>query len=111
MPRSSLQVTPHLNDAELTKRVQECQDPIEKNRWLAIQLLSQPESPMNPQQVATVLNYSVDWVRKQLQRYNRLGAEGLINGRQRRQQRSSRRRMERDRLSPSARLADKSIRG
>lgn len=100
MSRCSLQVTPHLDYAALTRRVQECQDPIEKNRWLAILLLSQPDPSMTTQQVAQMLHYSADWVRKQVQRYNRLGADGLVSGHQRRQQRS-RRRLEHNRLSLS----------
>ncbi len=86
MAHFTLQVAPHLDYESLTKRVRECQDPIEKNRWLAIQLLNQPDKPMTTQQVAITLNYSAGWVRQQVQRYNCWGAEGLLNGWQRRRQ-------------------------
>lgn len=82
MPRFFLEVTPHLEYEELAQRVQQCQDPIEKKRWLAIQLLSQSDQPMTTQQVATALGYSPDWGRKQVRRYNRLRARGLVSGRQ-----------------------------
>ena len=73
MAHFTLQVAPHLDYESLTKRVRECQDPIEKNRWLAIQLLNQPDKPMTTQQVAITLNYSAGWVRQQVQ-YNSSGA-------------------------------------
>lgn len=81
MSRSRIRITPHLNYSELTQRYQGCLDPKRKNYWLAIQLLSHPDAPMTVEQVAEIIGFSTDWVRKLAGRYNRLGPEGLMESR------------------------------
>ncbi|MBD2096442.1 hypothetical protein H6F90_14990 [Trichocoleus sp. FACHB-591] len=84
MSRPRIQILPHLAHAELVRRQEECQDPKTKNYWLTIQLLSQPHIPMTVEQVAEILGFSTDWVRKLAGRYNRLGPVRFIDSHQRR---------------------------
>ncbi|MBD3884883.1 helix-turn-helix domain-containing protein [Phormidium tenue FACHB-886] len=79
MSRPRIQITPHLDYAELIQRYQNCQNPKVKNYWLVIQLLSQPDTPLTAEQVAERLGLSTDWVRKLAHRYNRLGPDGLAD--------------------------------
>ena len=77
MSRSRIQIAPHLNYYQLTQRYEQCLDPKKKNYWLAILLLSHPDIPMTVEQVAEVIGFSTDWIRKLAGRYNRLGPERL----------------------------------
>jgi hypothetical protein len=77
MPRPRIKIAPHLDYAELTQRYETCDNPRVKNYWLAIQLLSDPDSPMLAEQVAQHMGCSVDWIRKLAGRYNRLGPSAL----------------------------------
>ena len=86
MSRPRIQILPHLTYTELVRCQEECQDCKTKNYWLAIQLLSQPDAPMTVEQVAEILGFSMDWVRKLAGRYNRLGPAALIDGHHRRDQ-------------------------
>jgi hypothetical protein len=79
MSRPRIQIAPQLEYSEITRRYEMCQHPKEKKYWLTIQLLSQPEEPMTVEQVAEVLGFSSDWVRKVARRYNRLGASAFVH--------------------------------
>ncbi|MGH8002572.1 MAG: winged helix-turn-helix domain-containing protein [Brasilonema sp.] len=80
MPRTRIDIIPHLDYAELTQRYRRCRDVKERSRWLVIRLLSRPEKPMKVEQVAQITGFSPDWVRKIARRYNVLGAEGIVDG-------------------------------
>ena len=80
MPRTRIQIIPHLDYAELTERYRRCQDVKEQRRWLVICLLSQPDHPRKVEQVAEITGVSTDWVRKIARRYNTLGPEAIIDG-------------------------------
>lgn len=73
MARPRIQIAPRLEYSEIIRYYKTCQHPKEKNYWLAIQLLSQPDHPMTVEQVVEILGFSTDWVRKVARRYNRLG--------------------------------------
>ena len=77
MSRPRIQILPHLDELELARYYETCQNPKTKTYWLAIQLLSRSDEPMTVEQVAKKLEFSTDWVRKLAGRYNRLGPAGL----------------------------------
>lgn len=89
MSRPRIQIISHLDYSELTRQYEECQDETVKNYWLAIQLLSHPETPLTVGQVAEVLGFSADWVRKVARRYNHLGPASLIKNSHPRRRRGS----------------------
>ncbi|BAY53253.1 MULTISPECIES: helix-turn-helix domain-containing protein [Leptolyngbya] len=89
MPRPRIQIAPHLTYAEIIHCLETCQDSKAKNYWTAIQLLSHPTEPMTVEQVAAMLGYSTDWVRKLAGRYNRLGSISLSEKRRNLRKRSS----------------------
>ena len=80
MPRTRIDIIPHLNYAELTQRYRRCRDVKERTRWLVIRLLSRPGNPMKVEQVAEITGLSADWVRKIARRYNATGPEGIVDG-------------------------------
>ena len=70
MPRSRIQIVPHLEYAELTRRYRRCRNGAERTRWLGIRLLSRPGNPIKVEQVAEITGLSAAWVRKIARRYN-----------------------------------------
>lgn len=82
MPRARIEIVPHLDYAELTQRYRRCRDVKERTRWLVIRLLSRPGNPMKVEQVAEITGLSPDWVRKIARRYNHNGADGIVDGHQ-----------------------------
>ncbi|MBP5976426.1 hypothetical protein HW132_27795 [Brasilonema sp. CT11] len=78
MPRTRIQIIPHLDYAELTERYRRCQDVKEQRRWLVICLLSQPDHPRKVEQVAEITGVSTDWVRKIARRYRVLNFMNVI---------------------------------
>ena len=80
MPRSRIQIVPHLEYAELTRRYRRCRNGAERTRWLVIRLLSRPGNPMKAEQVAEITGLSAAWVRKIARRYNEKGPMGLVDG-------------------------------
>jgi hypothetical protein len=80
MSRPRIQITPHLSHVELTQHYDECQDSTVKAYWQVIQLLSQHDPNLSVEQVADIVGFSTDWVRKLAHRYNRLGSAGLVKG-------------------------------
>ncbi|MBD1847969.1 hypothetical protein H6F89_32275 [Cyanobacteria bacterium FACHB-63] len=77
MSRRRIQIYPHLDELELARCYEACQNPKIKIYWLTIQLLSRSDEPMTVEQVAKKLEFSTDWVRKLAGRYNRLGPSAL----------------------------------
>jgi hypothetical protein len=84
--RPRIQITPHLSNTEISQRYEDCQDEKVKNYWLAIQLLSDPNAPMPVEQVAEIVGFSADWIRKLARRYNRLGPAALVEDRHHRRE-------------------------
>lgn len=83
MPRPRIQIKPHLDYPELTRRYRHCHDGKERTRWLVIRLLTRPHNPMPVEQVAEITGLTADGVRKIARRYNSLGPEGLADGHRR----------------------------
>jgi hypothetical protein len=77
MPRSRIQVSPHLSHTEITKRYEMCSDDRIKTYWQAILLLSQTDPYLSVEEFANTVHLSIDWVRKLVRRYNHFGAAGL----------------------------------
>ncbi len=80
MPRSRIQIEPHLDYSELTRCYRSCHDGKERIRWLIIRLLSRPNNPMKVEQVAEITGMSADGIRKIARRYNLTGPDGLKDG-------------------------------
>jgi transposase len=76
-----LEIKPHLTEKELRKRYTDCKNGVEKTHWQVIWLLSRQHNKMKSEQVASMIGYSVGWVRNLVRRYNQLGASGLDDNR------------------------------
>ncbi|MBW4680361.1 MAG: helix-turn-helix domain-containing protein [Microcoleus vaginatus WJT46-NPBG5] len=79
MAQARIKLTPHLSYEELTGRYRSCKNAKERSRWQAIWLLSRPDNPLSAEEVASVVGFSPDWVRKLAHRYNNYGTQGLID--------------------------------
>jgi transposase len=71
-------VEPHLTVSELLERFRSCDDAGEKTHWQVILLRHQGRSTA---EVAEICGYKADWVRRLVRRYNKVGPEGLRDGR------------------------------
>ncbi|ABA19755.1 hypothetical protein Ava_B0254 (plasmid) [Trichormus variabilis ATCC 29413] len=78
MVRPRIKLTEHLSTEEIEQSYRRCEDAQEKTRWLVIKLLNQ-QPQLSAQKVAEIVGFSGDWVRKIVRRYNKLGANGIIN--------------------------------
>jgi transposase len=76
-----LELKHHLTEKELRKRYAECKNGVEKTHWQVIWLMSRKQDKMKAEQVASMIGYSVGWVRNLVRRYNKLGASGLDDNR------------------------------
>lgn len=81
MSRPRLQVAPYLSYAEIQKQYASCGDDRIKIYWQTILLLSQQDPALSVEEVAARVEFSTDWVRKLVNRYNRLGPAGLAGKR------------------------------
>ena len=79
MAQARIKLVPHLSYEELTQRYRACRDAKERSRWQAIWLLSRPTKPPSAEQVAEVIGFTPDWVRKLVHRYNDHGPGGLVD--------------------------------
>lgn len=79
MPRH-LAVTPHLPVAELERRYRAARDPVERTHWQVIWLVAGGRTCA---EVAAVVGYSVEWVRKLIGRWNADGPAALTDRRHR----------------------------
>lgn len=73
----SLKIAPHLTPSEVKLRYQSCTNAVEKTHWQVIWLLGKETSPLRSEEVAKVIGYSADWVRKLARRYNAEGPCGI----------------------------------
>lgn len=67
----------HFSPAQLKQRYLACEDSVERSHWQAIWLLSRPEKGYSCQDVADLMGFSADWVRKLVRRYNDDPENGL----------------------------------
>jgi transposase len=79
MPKR-LAISPHLSLDALERRYRTAREPIGRTHWQIIWLLARGHPS---EQVAAVAGYTVNWVRRLAQRYNRHGPAGLGDRRQR----------------------------
>lgn len=79
MPRH-LTVTPHLTVAELEHRYRATRDPVERTHWQAVWLVAGGRTCA---EVAAVVGYSVEWVRKLIGRWNAAGPAAMADRRHR----------------------------
>jgi hypothetical protein len=84
MSRPRLQIVAHLSHTEIMQQYEACCDDKVKVYWLTVCLLSQSDPPLGVEQVAEIVQFSTDWVRKLAHRYNRFGPAGLTGHFQRR---------------------------
>jgi transposase len=76
-----LLVKPFLTYQELTNRYRSCQSPREKSRWQLIWLMANPAKPLLVAKAAEIVGFCQRWARILVIRYNREGADGLIDKR------------------------------
>ncbi|MBL1178238.1 helix-turn-helix domain-containing protein [Pantanalinema sp. GBBB05] len=81
MSRPHLQVASHLSYTEITRQYETCCNDQIKTYWQMIRLLSQQDPCLSVKEVADRVQFSTDWVRKLVNRYNRLGPIGLTGKR------------------------------
>ena len=77
MPHPSLKIVAHITPAEVKLRYLNCTNSVEKIHWQAIWLLCKENNPLKADEVAKVIGYCDDWVRKLARRYNAEGPDGI----------------------------------
>lgn len=82
MAKQRIILTGHSTPAELKQRYLACEDSVERSHWQTIWLLSRPEKGYSCQDVADLMGFSADWVRKLVRRYNLDPNRGLKDKRQ-----------------------------
>jgi DNA-binding MarR family transcriptional regulator len=73
MARPRLPIAPHLSHDESARRSRACRQGIEKTHWQVLWLLTRPEAPPTPAQVAEQVGLTAGWVRAILKRWNAAG--------------------------------------
>jgi transposase len=73
-----LSVASHLAVDEIGERYRRCKDVVEKSRWHVVWLKSQ-KFPTG--EVARIVGFNTDWIRRVVHRYNQLGPNALKDGR------------------------------
>jgi transposase len=81
MARARLPILPHLPPEEIARRYRACRDGREKTHWQVIWLLTRPEPPLPPAEVAARVGLTPVWVRALLKRWNAEGPDGLADRR------------------------------
>jgi transposase len=76
MSRPRLRLVDHNSLEELEQGYRKATDAIEKSHWHIIWLYKQTE---NAKEIAKVVAYTPDWVRKLVRRYNLMGIAGLAD--------------------------------
>ena len=82
MAKQRIILAGHLSPAKLKHRYLACEDSVERSHWQTIWLLSRPEKGYSCQDVADLMGFSADWVRKLVRRYNADPEKGLMDKRQ-----------------------------
>jgi len=73
-----LTVRPHLSIEELEERYRRCKNVVEKSHWQVVWLKAQNFSTG---EVARIVGFNTDWIRRVTHRYNERGPESLKDGR------------------------------
>jgi transposase len=81
MSRRRLPIVPHLTRDAIARRYRSCRTGVEKTHWHVLWLLTRPESPPAPAEVASLVGLSAGWVRAVLKRWNADGPDGLTDRR------------------------------
>jgi transposase len=81
MARSRLPIAPHLSPEEVARRYRTCRGGVEKAHWQILWLLTRPEAPPAPAEVAARVGLTPAWVRTILKRWNAEGPAGLADRR------------------------------
>jgi len=77
MTKQQLIIAGRHSPAELKHRYLACEDSVERSHWQVIWLLSRPEKGYSCQEVADLMGFSADWIRKLVRRYNDDPEKGL----------------------------------
>jgi transposase len=67
----------HLTAAQIKARFLKCDDLVERSHWQTLWLLSRSDKNYTCNEVADLMGFTVDWVRKLVRRYNADPASGL----------------------------------
>ena len=67
----------HLTPAQIKARFLKCDDLVERSHWQTIWLLSRPDKSYTCSEVADLMGFTADWVRKLVRRYNDDPENGL----------------------------------
>lgn len=67
----------HFTPEQLKERFLKCSDPVERSHWQTIWLLSRSDKTYTCAEVADLMGFTADWVRKLLRRYNTDPHHGL----------------------------------
>jgi transposase len=81
MSRLRLPVAPHLPPEPIARRYRSCRTGVEKTHWQILGLLTRPDRPLTPAQVAEQVGLTPSWVRTILKRWNAQGPDGLAGRR------------------------------
>jgi transposase len=81
MARPRLPIVPHPSPDQIARRYRACRGGVEKTHWQALWLLTRPEDPPAPAEVARQVGLTPAWVRTLLKRWNAEGPDGLADRR------------------------------
>ena len=79
--KNNNQVASHFSVEALKQNYLNCAHPKERTHWHIIWLLADPNNPMTPTEVATIVGCTPDCVYKLRRRYNEEGESALIDKR------------------------------
>jgi transposase len=71
----------HLTSAQLKARFLKCADRVERSHWQTIWLLSRSDKNYTCHEIADLMGFTADWVRKLVRRYNADPVKGLQDAR------------------------------
>ena len=77
MARPRIHVRPYLSASDLFRYYRSSKHPEERSRWQTIWLLSRMDEQRSIEEVASLVGFSPDWVRKLVRRYNAQGPQAL----------------------------------
>jgi transposase len=70
-----------LTPEQIAQRYRSCRTGVEKTHWQILWLLTRPDRPLPPAQVAEQVGLTPGWVRALLKRWNAQGPDGLADRR------------------------------
>lgn len=71
----------HLTSAQIKARFLKCEDLVERSHWQTLWLLSRSDKSYTCSEVADLMGFTADWVRKLVRRYNADPINGLLDER------------------------------